>query len=302
MNATLNTTAKLVFQGERFVSLPKVASILEAHLTEAGHDSVRQSEASLTGLCVEVREKRFLLEMAFEDGETVLSVGIEAPGAAPATKLADLAAALYPIARQIPAAFVIWAGTDLRIPRQAFVDGLAAQFGKSETQLDISENTKRPSADVTQIAPRRVAAQAGARTTRPLAGAASNPVANCLPAVDPAARLISANANVELGCNRYDAHVQAYEHNLRSSMLRLADQDEIEALRDEYGIVPLEARLSTWAVSLTIATVSLPVAAPVMIYNVARGEDMRVASLAMGLAGFFLALNSSGAMAGVTGF
>lgn len=302
MNATPNTTAKLVFQGERFVSLPKVAAILEAHLTEGGHEDVRQIEASLTGLCVETQEKQILLDMAFEDGETVLSVRIEAPGTATATNLASLAAAVYPIACQLPVAFVIWAGTDLRIPRQTFVDGLAKQFGKIETKSDDATSTARPSAEVCQIAPRRVAAQAGARTTRPLAGAASNPVASCLPAVDRAARLISANANVELGCNRYDAHVEAYEHNLRSSMLRLADRDEIEALRDEYGIVPLEARLSTWAVSLTIATVSLPVAAPVMIYNVARGEDMRVASLAMGLAGFFLALNSSGAMAGVTGF
>lgn len=86
---------------------------------------------------------------------------------------------------------------------------------------------------------------------------------------------------------------------MRETLLRDASEEELAELRLETGIVPVEARLSTWAVSIAVATVSLPVAVPVIIYNVARGEDMRVASLAMGLAGLFVALDTSGAMAGI---
>jgi hypothetical protein len=151
------------------------------------------------------------------------------------------------------------------------------------------------------VEPRRVVSS-GVRAPRPLADPTASLLANSLPAVDPAARFTSANRNDRPGTPHHDDHVLCYEHHLRAALLRAADATEIEALRKAQGILPVEARLSTWAVSLAVATVSLPVAAPVMIYNLARGEDMRVASLAMGLAGLFLALDSSGAMAAVTGF
>ncbi|MFZ7093381.1 hypothetical protein [Primorskyibacter sp. 2E233] len=41
---------------------------------------------------------------------------------------------------------------------------------------------------------------------------------------------------------------------------------------------------------------------PFAKFNAARGEDFRVASLAMALGGFFLALNTSGAMAAANVF
>ncbi|WP_372834665.1 hypothetical protein [Puniceibacterium confluentis] len=101
---------------------------------------------------------------------------------------------------------------------------------------------------------------------------------------------------------KLDSHVQAYERALRATLVRRALPDEMDALREETGIQPVEARLSAWAVSLAVATISLPIAMPVIIHNLVKGEDMRVASLSMGLAGFFVALESSGLMAGLMAY
>ena len=291
---TTSTPARLIFSGEHFVSLPKVATIIEAQLAQLGHGTARQTEAALTAMRLATRDTDFLLDIAFENGETVLCLTVARHDCAATDPLAPLAAALYALASQLPARWVVWAGTDLRIPCDSFVAGLAAQFDPDADP----DATPRPRP---AIEPRRVVSS-GVRAPRPLADPTASLLANSLPAVDPAARFTSANRNDRPGTPHHDAHVLCYEHHLRAALLRAADATEIEALRKAQGILPVEARLSTWAVSLAVATVSLPVAAPVMIYNLARGEDMRVASLAMGLAGLFLALDSSGAMAAVTGF
>lgn len=96
----------------------------------------------------------------------------------------------------------------------------------------------------------------------------------------------------------------AYERDVRRMFLRDPNKEEMAALKSEMKakMPPLEARLSTWAVSLTVATFSLPAALPVMAYNLTKGEDMRFASLSLALSGMFLGLNTSGAMAALPGF
>ncbi|MDJ0821535.1 MAG: hypothetical protein QNJ09_06950 [Paracoccaceae bacterium] len=279
MTMTTQQTATLIFETEQFVSLPKVAERLTTKLR--ADDAFEIAETSLTSLKLSSSLATLSLDLAFENQETVLRMSLDtAPGAqiAPEQLQAQLARLTFVLAQQLPISFVIWLGTDLRIPRERFVDGLSAQFGETVVPF-------RP------VAPRRVTS-ARRVTERPSAEVIDR-VMEQVESYDPE------QDDVRTDDIRFDAHVQAYERHTRAVLLRDADEDELEALRGEEGYVPVEARLSTWAVSLSVAAVSLPVAAPVMAYNLARGEDMRVASLAMGLAGFFLALDTSGAMASV---
>lgn len=304
-------TAKLIFGGEQFVSLPKVATILQEHFGLLGYQSVSVSEASLTSLKVIADEVCVLLDVAFESRETHLAISADHMACANKSMVA-LAGALYPLAKHLPVAAVIWAGTDLRIPRETFVQGLAGQFGRvadpaaasdaMETgqQMPVAETAA--TGTIPQIAPRRVVASR-ARSIRPLASPANLglPADIILSAAGRAPTRMAANTSSEPRTTSFDAHVRAYEAHTRSNILQSLSEGDAD-IADTNNDISLEARLSTWAVSLTVATVSLPVAAPVMIYNVARGEDMRVASLSMGLAGLFLALESSGAMAAVGTF
>ncbi|CUH80057.1 hypothetical protein [Tropicibacter naphthalenivorans] len=271
MNAMNTTAAQLIFDGERLVSLPNIADLLGADL--------RVLEAGLTSLTLTDGALTFDLELAFVAQETLLTLSILGNDDV-ATLQARLAPMLYTLAKTLPIQAVVWGETALRIPAQTLVAGLAASFEPAET--------------VTPIAPRRVSGTKPA-TARP----SKADLAQMLPQVNSAARMAAANDNADMGAPQFDAHVKAFETSLRATLLRPASKAEIEEIRAEDGIIPIEARLSTWAVSLTVATVSLPVAAPIMAYNVMRGEDLRAASLAMGLAGFFVAMDTSGAMAGI---
>ena len=275
-------TATLIFETEQFVSLPKVAERLTAKLRK--EDRFEITETSLTSLQLSSDLVDLTLDLAFENQETLLRLSIDAqPEAMIAAEQiqAQLARLTFVLAQQLPVGFVIWLGTELRIPRERFVEGLQAQFG--ETVLPFR-----------QVSPRRVTC-AHRVTERPSAEV----IDSVLQKVE---NFDVCTDTARIDDLRYDAHVQAYERHTRAILLREADEQELDILREEVGEQPIEARLSTWAVSLSVATVSLPVAAPVMAYNLVRGEDMRVASLAMGLAGLFVALDTSGAMASVTGF
>ena len=50
------------------------------------------------------------------------------------------------------------------------------------------------------------------------------------------------------------------------------------------------SRLATWAVSLVISLISLPVGIALMVYNLIRGEDLRLALTALALTGLFTGL------------
>lgn len=54
------------------------------------------------------------------------------------------------------------------------------------------------------------------------------------------------------------------------------------------------SRLATWAVSLAVSLLSLPVGIALMVYNLIRGEDLRLALTALALTGLFTGLTSLG--------
>jgi hypothetical protein len=56
-------------------------------------------------------------------------------------------------------------------------------------------------------------------------------------------------------------------------------------------------RLSVWMMTFTLAIFALPVAAGLMVFNLLRGENLRLASQTAALTGLFMSLQASGAMA-----
>lgn len=59
------------------------------------------------------------------------------------------------------------------------------------------------------------------------------------------------------------------------------------------ALVPVEARLATWAVNASVAIFAPPVGASLAVYNLLRGEDFRLNAHALALTGTFLALGAS---------
>jgi len=73
------------------------------------------------------------------------------------------------------------------------------------------------------------------------------------------------------------------------------DQDEIDRMELELRrSKPASLRLAAWALSLTVAIFALPLAIPLFVHNLMRGEDLRAGGLALGVAGLFTSLASSG--------
>ena len=58
-------------------------------------------------------------------------------------------------------------------------------------------------------------------------------------------------------------------------------------------------RLTAWAITLSVATLSLPMALPLVAANLRHGEDLRAASLVAGLVGFYAAIDLQTASMGL---
>lgn len=110
----------------------------------------------------------------------------------------------------------------------------------------------------------------------------------------------AANDAPQSGPRHYDEHVHAYHAHLRCRMLdETADDAPVAVGGTASGSTTV--RLSAWAASLTAAAIYLPIALPVVIHNLKRGEDLRVASLAVALAGLYSMLDATGMMAASLG-
>ena len=251
----MTCTAKLVFDREVFLSLSKMSGLLQAAAAQHGFEVVATSE-TLTGVTLDAAEGALALDLDMMNGETAVTLSFTPATSQPGEEdFRRLAGMTHMLLQNVPAPFVTWLDNPVRLPRAAFLSAFS---------------DAAPTAAVTTVAPRRVAA-------RPTASRARRAAA----------------------VERQDAHVQAYEAYLRSTLRRESTEDEINEMRLLSGVQSTEVRVSTWAMSLAVATISLPVAAPVLVHNLVKREDMRVASLAMGLAGLFVALDTTGAMAGI---
>lgn len=286
----IHPAAQLIFAADQSVSLPDAARIIRTH-PDMAPCSLAAGRRAMTQLAFTGRTARVSLSLRLKGECNVLDVVMtDATRRDEAEQLARLARLVYALARELPVNRIAWPGATPLIPREAFLQGLAQSFGDRERA------GHGGAAPVAPVAPRRIAAMP-ARRPRPARSAAPS-LARLLPRPEDTHTQPVANVNAGVGQPRFDDHVQAFEAHLRRQLRREASQEELANLQRELP-VPVEARLSTWAVSLTAATIYLPVALPVMAYNLARGEDMRFASLGVALAGLFFTLDQNGTVAAV---
>jgi hypothetical protein len=187
---------------------------------------------------------------------------------------------VHPLMGALCVQSVDWLQTGLRIPAQDFIEAAFAD--------DLPDKTR--------VTPRRV--RCGTlRTDRPDRNTArpcewpdpaNRPGAIIPRRIRPAPGAMPRRRALRQPPRaRQDAHVRSFESHLADTIRQPPSKAELEALRMQLGTPSTPERLATWAISLSAATVSLPVALPVLAANVTRGESLRAASLVMGLVGVF---------------
>lgn len=78
------------------------------------------------------------------------------------------------------------------------------------------------------------------------------------------------------------------------------DPHEIEQMElNERRAKTVPLRLATWAMGITTAIIAAPLAIPVLVHHLVRGEDARAGAMALGVAGLFASLAHSGMVPGL---
>lgn len=76
--------------------------------------------------------------------------------------------------------------------------------------------------------------------------------------------------------------------------------EEIERMElEERRAKTAPMRLSAWAISFTTALIAAPLAFPLIVHNLVRGEDVRSGAMALGVAGLYAVLAQTGMAPGL---
>lgn len=258
--------ARLVFSHDVFIPLSRLEELISTAAAQQGLTAIAHRE-TLAGVALKCTRCTLSLDLEMYEGETLLALSL-APGEEmpPAEAQRMLAAMTLLLLQNLDAEEVIWLDAEIRLARDAFF----AAFKRAQTN------------SVT-VTPRR---------------APKSPTMNRQRPVAPRRVTRATKRNHRTQAHRFDAHVRAYDAHLREMLRREPCEAEIEELRRiTTGRPRGDIRASAWAMSFAVAMISLPLAAPVVVHNIVKGEDMRFASLAMGLAGLFAALDGTGAVA-----
>ena len=71
--------------------------------------------------------------------------------------------------------------------------------------------------------------------------------------------------------------------------------EEVERMElEERRAKTSQMRLSAWAISFTTALIAAPLAIPLIVHNLVRGEDVRSGAMALGVAGLYAVLAQTG--------
>ncbi|SMX28685.1 hypothetical protein TRP8649_02811 [Pelagimonas phthalicica] len=131
MERNMATTATLTFTEDRFVSLSKLSEILTTALLRV-KEVVAAVETEQNKLIITCDRYCTVLDVIYGEKHTQLTVCVlDKPKDAETsreTKLAHLAFLLFPLCLNLPATYLTWPLSDVHIPRQRFVDGLADSF------------------------------------------------------------------------------------------------------------------------------------------------------------------------------
>lgn len=274
---------------ENKAHLNALSEILRYALLAEGLPDPHIAEDEDGGHCLTTADLALTLRWTENGDEARLTVALGYAEAEDPPDMTRLQGLLIDLLRPLVAALrvrsVDWLQTGLRIPACDFVDAVCV------------ENTTDDTPDHPQIAPRRVARAAGTSTARPAPGPTCGTTTPNLPMrhgpvhprrIRPATATAARRPPLRHGPpRRQDAHVRHYEAHLAQTLRRPPTDAELEAMRVATGQPSTPERLAIWAISLSVATVSLPMAVPVLVGNLVHGENLRAASLVMGLVGVF---------------
>lgn len=185
----MTIAAAFIFEGQPSLQLPRMMDMLRGTL---GTPTGRITGASLSALTFTDADLTMTLTLALLGSEARITLALSGKDAT----LARLATLSYTLAKDTDAAAVIWHDTDVRIPRAAFLAGLA--------------HSMEPAAAPVAVAPRRIAARSTPQTARP----GARPVTALRP--------------------QQAAHVRAYEVHIGQELRRSASVAEMDVLRTEY--------------------------------------------------------------------
>lgn len=332
-------TSGLVFLGSRPLDLPFLATRLERVLSARGFEvgpaempssdhlkiSLGGFELHMTALSTQAQrgqtdgmqvmdlalgtahERQNAADLSVADATLTLTVTIvKLPSDLPSLREAErstvtahsaLALATLELAQVLDPDFVQWLQPDMMLQTSSFLSVLE------------------------KVTPRRVSAadrakdEAAARRRRPnpvlpFSQTQANRVSRLFPDIDDTCDRLDSRTRLEAPA--IEATVTEDSTNL--PYLRAVFRREAEApLVTEDVAAPLgtdepstTSRLAAWAVSLAVALLSVPVGLALMIYNLIRGEDLRLALTALALTGLFTGLVELGlferAMTAVSAF
>ncbi|MBB3985613.1 hypothetical protein GGQ68_001946 [Sagittula marina] len=202
----MTASVQFVFEDQQAVALPRLLDIVRHSLRSPDVEAGQIIDASLSSLRFEAPGLQLDLSLSRPGDEIVVTLSLSLPDvsdtAAEALRLAPVAFAML---RDTEAQFVIWNGTKARIPREAFLAGLAAQFGTAS----------KGARSGTAISPRRVTRSTPSLTPR-------RPSRQEAPTARPRAT------------DRYfDAHVQTFETFMKTELRRAPNKAEIAQMRED---------------------------------------------------------------------
>lgn len=189
-------------------------------------------------------------------------------------RAAQLAGIAADIAIEMDVDAIYWNGLEAPLPRDRFIEAVrgtetvrstAREYAEAQAQ-DLA-HARHNEAPRTRVSPRKVVTSSATCPRR-------------------------AHREKQLARLAFEDYQTRY---LRKTLTHELPEDEIEEIEiSERRSQSAPLRLSAWALSFAAAMLAFPLAFPVMIFNLLRGEDLRVAGLAVAVAGFYAFLSNSG--------
>lgn len=197
-----------------------------------------------------------------------------------------LALATLELAQVLDPDFVQWLQPDMMLKTSSFLSVLEKVTPRRVSTGDLdnrspAERRKRPS------------------PVLPFAKNQANRVSSLFPDIDDTCERLESHTRLATSPALSGAKDETSNQRYLTAVFKHEDQDipeaedavETEALITEPSTT---SRLATWAVSLVVSLISLPVGIALMVYNLIRGEDLRLALTALALTGLFVGLAQMG--------
>jgi hypothetical protein len=321
-------TSGLVFLGSRPLDLPMLATRLdrvlsargfdvgaadmmseghlkmnlgefELHLTEMqtpGQDGQSDRMQAMDLALSHGRQPQNAADLSVADATLTLTVTIiKLPSDLPSLREAErstvtahsaLALATLELAQVLDPDFVQWLQPDMMLQTSSFLSVLEKVTPRRVSAAD------------------RAATAAVARRRRPtpvlpFSQTQANRVSRLFPDIDDTCDRLDSRTRLETPATEATSPTEDSTSlpYLRAVFRR---EDEPVAVIEEPAPEPLSdepsttSRLATWAVSLAVSLISLPIGLALMVYNLIRGEDLRLALTALALTGLITGLAALG--------